>query len=76
VLESACAVNGNQMIVSYLSDVKYVLQTRDLKSGSFLHQLPIDIGTVSGITARRKDSTWFLLVLLAFLPLASYISVI
>ncbi|KAL0016875.1 hypothetical protein SO802_003944 [Lithocarpus litseifolius] len=26
VLESACAVNGNQMIVSYLSDVKYVLQ--------------------------------------------------
>jgi prolyl oligopeptidase len=60
VLESACAVNGNQMIVSYLSDVKYVLQTRDLKSGSFLHQLPIDIGTVSGISARRKDNVVFI----------------
>ncbi|KAJ7957932.1 prolyl endopeptidase-like [Quillaja saponaria] len=60
VLESACAVNGNQMILSYLSDVKYVLQVRDLKSGSFLHQLPIDIGTVDGISARREDSVVFI----------------
>ncbi|KAL4650322.1 hypothetical protein ACB092_01G079300 [Castanea dentata] len=59
VLESACAVNGNQMIVSYLSNVKYVLQVRDLKSGSLLHQLPIDIGSVSGISARRKDNVVF-----------------
>ncbi|KAL6212729.1 hypothetical protein ACLB2K_017947 [Fragaria x ananassa] len=59
VLESASAVNGNQMIVSYLSDVKYVLQIRDLKSGSLVHQLPIDIGTVTGISARREDRTIF-----------------
>ncbi|XP_022769294.1 prolyl endopeptidase-like isoform X2 [Durio zibethinus] len=60
VLESACAVNGNQMIVSYLSDVKYVLQVRDLKTGSMLHKLPIDIGTVYGISARREDSMVFI----------------
>lgn len=60
VLESACAVNNNQMIVSYLSDVKYVLQVRDLKSGSLLHQLPIEIGSVYGISARREDSTVFI----------------
>ena len=60
VLESACAVNGNHMIVSYLSDVKCVLQTRDLKSGSFLNQLPIDIGTVYGISARRTDNVVFI----------------
>ncbi|KAE8680378.1 Prolyl endopeptidase [Hibiscus syriacus] len=60
VLESAYAVNVNQMIVSYLSDVKYVLQVRDLKSGSVLHQLPIDIGTVYGISARREDSVAFI----------------
>lgn len=60
VLESASAVNGNQMIVSYLSDVKYVLQIRDLKSGSLLHQLPIDIGTVYGISARREDKVVFI----------------
>lgn len=60
VLESASAVNSNQMIVSYLSDVKYVLQVRDLETGSMLHNLPIDIGTVYGISARRKDSTVFI----------------
>lgn len=59
VLESTYAVNGNQMIVSYLSDVKYVLQVRDLKSGSLIHQLPIDIGTVYGISARREDKIVF-----------------
>lgn len=60
VLSSACAANGNQMIVSYLSDVKYVLQIRDLKTGSFLHPLPIDIGTVYDISARREDSMIFI----------------
>ncbi|KAE9586690.1 hypothetical protein Lal_00004677 [Lupinus albus] len=60
VLESAHAVNGNQVIVSYLSDVKYVLQVRDLKTGSFQYQLPIDIGTVDEISARREDSTVFI----------------
>ncbi|GKV52588.1 hypothetical protein SLEP1_g59164 [Rubroshorea leprosula] len=60
VLESADAVNGNKMIVNYLSDVKYVLQIRDLETGSFLHQLPLDIGTVYEITARRKDDMFFI----------------
>lgn len=60
VLESACAVNGNQLIVSYLSDVKYVLQVRDMKTGSLHHRLPIDIGTVPGISARREDSVVFI----------------
>lgn len=60
VLESADAVNGNQLIVSYLSDVKCVLEIRDLETGSFLHSLPIDIGSVREITGRRKDSTIFI----------------
>lgn len=60
VLESAYAVNGNQILVCYLSDVKYVLQIRDLKTGSLLHDLPIDIGSVFDISARRQDSTVFI----------------
>ncbi|XP_074379572.1 uncharacterized protein LOC141720834 [Apium graveolens] len=60
VLESAIAVNGNQIIVSYMSDVKDVLQLRDLKTGTLLHQLPVDIGTVSDVSARREDSTVFI----------------
>ncbi|KAJ8762407.1 hypothetical protein K2173_007567 [Erythroxylum novogranatense] len=60
VLESASPVNGDKLIVSYLSDVKCFVQIRDLKTGSFLHQLPIDIGTVHDISCRRKDSTVFI----------------
>ncbi|KAK7311002.1 hypothetical protein RJT34_08839 [Clitoria ternatea] len=60
VLESASAVNGDQLILCYLSDVKYLLQVRDLKTGSLLHQLPIDIGTVTGTSARREDSVVFI----------------
>lgn len=60
VLESAYAVNVDKMIISYLSDVKYVLQVRDLKTGSLLHQLPIDIGSVYGISARREDNVAFI----------------
>lgn len=60
VLESVVAVNGNQIIVTYLSDVKHVLQLRDLKTGTLLHQLPIDIGTVYNVSARRKDDEIFI----------------
>lgn len=60
VLESAVAVNGNQVLVSYLSDVKYILQLRDLKTGSLLHNLPMDIGSVSEISAKREDSIVFI----------------
>lgn len=60
VLQSAYAVNHNQLLVSYLRDVKYILQIRDLKTGLLLHELPIDIGTVYGITGKRKDSVVFI----------------
>ncbi|KAJ0087299.1 hypothetical protein Patl1_09453 [Pistacia atlantica] len=60
VLVWARAANGSQMIVSYLSDVKYILQIRDLNTGFMQHQLPIDIGTILGLSARRNDSNVFI----------------
>ena len=60
VLDSAVAVNGNQLVVSYMSDCKHVLQLRDLQSGSLLHNLPISIGSVDDVSARRKDSLFFI----------------
>ncbi|KAG2313412.1 hypothetical protein Bca52824_024969 [Brassica carinata] len=59
VLESACVVNGNQLVVCYMSDVKHILHIRDLESGSLLHQLDLDIGSVSEVSARRKDNAFF-----------------
>ncbi|TKW05952.1 hypothetical protein SEVIR_7G209900v4 [Setaria viridis] len=60
VLESACAVHGGKLLVNYLSDVKYVLQMRSLVTGELLHDIPIDIGTVNGISGRRVDSEVFI----------------
>ncbi|CAN1127519.1 Prolyl endopeptidase [Linum perenne] len=60
VLEAAYTVNKDQLILSYLSDVKHVLQIRDLKTGSYLYQLPIGIGTVTRVSARRQDSIAFI----------------
>lgn len=59
VLESAVCFNGNRLLVSYLSDVKHVVQIRDLETGNFLHQLPLDIGSVSHISARHDDDEVF-----------------
>ncbi|XP_047328530.1 prolyl endopeptidase-like [Impatiens glandulifera] len=60
VLLSANAVNKDQMIVRYLRDVKHVVQLRDLKTGSLLHNFPFDIGTASEISCRREDSIAFI----------------
>lgn len=60
VLESAYAINGDQIIVSYLSDVKYLVEIRALESGKLLHTLPVDIGTVYGISGRREDTDFFI----------------
>ncbi|KAL8233312.1 hypothetical protein R6Q57_003090 [Mikania cordata] len=59
VLDTAVAVNASQIVVSYMSDCKHVLQLRDLKSGALLHKLPISIGSVDSVSARRKDSLFF-----------------
>ncbi|CAM6107503.1 unnamed protein product [Calypogeia fissa] len=59
VLSSADCVNFQQLIVCYLSDVKHVLQLRDLQTGNLLHQLPLDIGTVSQLSGRREESEIF-----------------
>eukprot|EP00249_Psilotum_nudum_P018662 c26907_g1_i5 orf=667-2493(+) len=59
VLESAHCVNGGQLLVCYLSDVRYVLQIRELVTGCFLHQLPIDIGSIYAVSGRRIDREIF-----------------
>ncbi|KAK9059885.1 hypothetical protein SSX86_020589 [Deinandra increscens subsp. villosa] len=59
VIESVLPVSGNRMIVSYLSDCKHVLHIRDFATGDLLHKLPIDIGSIDYISARRQDTEFF-----------------
>jgi prolyl oligopeptidase len=60
VLEIAYAVNSNQLLTCYMSDVKHILQVRDLNTGDLLYDLPLDIGSVSSLTCRREDSQFFI----------------
>ena len=60
VLESAHCVNGSHLIVCYLSDVKYVVQLRGFETGDLLQQLPLEIGSVSAVSGRRKDKEVFI----------------
>lgn len=60
VLQSVKSVNDNQIVVNYMSDVKNVVQIRDLRNGDLLHHLPLDIGAVSEISCRRKDNTFYI----------------
>ncbi|XP_076924826.1 uncharacterized protein LOC143587412 [Bidens hawaiensis] len=59
IIESVLPINGNEMIVSYLSDCKHVLQIRSLENGNLIHKLPIDIGSIDYISARRQDNMFF-----------------
>ncbi|KAL8524266.1 hypothetical protein ACS0TY_014007 [Phlomoides rotata] len=59
VLETADAAGDNKLVLNYLSDVKNVLQIRDLRTGELLHHLPLEIGAVSEVKCRRKDSLFF-----------------
>ncbi|KAG6543552.1 hypothetical protein Mapa_015046 [Marchantia paleacea] len=59
VLSSATCVNEQQLVVCYLSDVKHVLQVRDLQTGNFLYQLPLEIGTVTKVSGRREEKEIF-----------------
>ena len=47
VLEWAAAVNEDQLILCYLKDVKNVMFIHDLASGAKIHQIPLEIGSVT-----------------------------
>jgi len=59
VLHSAICVNGNQLLLCYIHDVKHLLQIHDLETGAFQWRLPLDIGSVTDASGRRKDSEIF-----------------
>ncbi len=59
VLVSAACVNLQHLLVCYMSDVKHQLQVHDLQTGSLLHQLHLEIGSVTETSSHRQDSEIF-----------------
>ncbi|XP_019880935.1 prolyl endopeptidase isoform X2 [Aethina tumida] len=59
VLDWAHIVNNNMLVVCYLKDVKNVMQIHDLISGKKLYDFKLDVGTIGGISGKRKHTEMF-----------------
>lgn len=52
-------VNQHHLLVNYLHDVKDILQLYELSTGRLVRDLPLDVGTVSGLSCKKKHSDFF-----------------
>jgi len=59
VLEWAACVNQDKLITCYLRDVKSVLEMRELSSGTVLETFPLEVGSISGYSGRKKHNEMF-----------------
>ncbi|XP_072103314.1 prolyl endopeptidase-like [Mobula birostris] len=59
VLDWATCVNDKFLVLNYLKDVKDTLQLYDLATGRFLKDLPLDVGSISGYSGRKKNKEIF-----------------
>ncbi|KAA0198485.1 Prolyl oligopeptidase [Fasciolopsis buskii] len=59
LLEMANCTNKNNLIVSHLKDVKSSLSVHDLFTGAKVADLDLPLGSVSGITGRKRDTMAF-----------------
>jgi len=59
VLEWAACVNQDKLITCYLRDVKSVLEMRNVTTGEVLETFPLDVGSISGYSGRKKQDEMF-----------------
>lgn len=56
---SVLVVNENKLVLQYMHDVKSVLYVHDLKTGAFMNEIAIPIGTIGTVAGRREDDEMF-----------------
>lgn len=59
VLSWSYLVNDDKLLCCYIHDVKNVLQVRQLQTGEFLRTFPLEIGTIDGLSGKKKYSEIF-----------------
>lgn len=52
-------VNKRHLLVNYLHDVKDILQVYELSTGQLVRDLPLKVGTVCGVSCKKKHSEFF-----------------
>lgn len=52
-------VNQHHLLVNYLHDVKDILQVYELSTAQLVRDLPLEVGTVSGVSCKKKHSDFF-----------------
>ncbi|XP_060757057.1 prolyl endopeptidase-like [Neoarius graeffei] len=52
-------VNQNFLLVNYVRDVKDTLQLYELSTGHWIRELPLDVGTVAGLSSKKKYADIF-----------------
>ncbi|CAB1351216.1 unnamed protein product [Coregonus sp. 'balchen'] len=56
---SVACVNQRHLLVNYVHDVKDILQLYELSTGGLVRDLPLDVGTVVGLSCKKKHSDFF-----------------
>ncbi|XP_061597969.1 prolyl endopeptidase-like [Cololabis saira] len=59
VLGFVSCVNQRHLLVNYVHDVKDILQLYELESGRLVRDLPLDVGTVAGLSCKKQHSEFF-----------------
>uniref|UniRef100_A0A7N9AQS8 Prolyl endopeptidase n=1 Tax=Mastacembelus armatus TaxID=205130 RepID=A0A7N9AQS8_9TELE len=59
VLGFVSCVNQCHLLVNYVHDVKDILQVYELSTGRLVRDLPLDVGTVAGVSCKKKYSDFF-----------------
>lgn len=52
-------MNQRHLLVNYLHDVKDILQLYELSTGQLVRDLPLKVGTVCGVSCKKKHSEFF-----------------
>jgi prolyl oligopeptidase len=58
-LDFVTPVDHNKLIVGYLEDCCSKLYVNDIKTGKILHQVPLEIGSLSGLSCHKNRSEVF-----------------